>query len=352
MAGDAGGRAARRGRDRPRHFILVLSGMEPDRTGPFARRWPTCWRPAARCGARRVRSMLQRRRQAGGSRRARRARALQGAGRGDVAMAQLKEPDFAVRAAAAHLIGELKPAGGAEALRAPTRLPARTPPSTRERDVARWPSTARRGGGRRKEALRQGLGGARARGAAAAKLDPSGDFNARFGRRPAPNRAATTIRSSSRRRITARVHRNGQGDDRVRAGRARRAADRAATSSTLARKGFFNGLQIHRVVPNFVVQDGDPRGDGEGGPGYTIRDELNERPFLRGTVGMALRGRTPAAASSSSPIRRSRTSTRGTRCSAGSSTAWTWSIGSSRGIDSAGAGVGRMSHASERPVST
>jgi cyclophilin family peptidyl-prolyl cis-trans isomerase len=56
----------------------------------------------------------------------------------------------------------------------------------------------------------------------------------------------------------------------------------------LARKGFFNGLSIHRVVPNFVVQDGDPRGDGEGGPGFTIRDELNERPFLRGTVGMAL----------------------------------------------------------------
>ena len=41
-------------------------------------------------------------------------------------------------------------------------------------------------------------------------------------------------------------------------------------------------------MPNFVVQDGDPRGDGEGGPGYTIRDELNERPFVRGTVGMAL----------------------------------------------------------------
>jgi len=56
----------------------------------------------------------------------------------------------------------------------------------------------------------------------------------------------------------------------------------------LARKSFFNGLAIHRIVPNFVVQDGDPRGDGEGGPGYTIRDELNERPFLRGTVGMAL----------------------------------------------------------------
>jgi cyclophilin family peptidyl-prolyl cis-trans isomerase/HEAT repeat protein len=56
----------------------------------------------------------------------------------------------------------------------------------------------------------------------------------------------------------------------------------------LARKGFFNGVAIHRVVSDFVVQDGDPRGDGEGGPGYTIRDELNERPYLRGTVGMAL----------------------------------------------------------------
>src|SRR5262249_2216269 len=57
---------------------------------------------------------------------------------------------------------------------------------------------------------------------------------------------------------------------------------------TLARKGYFNGLAVHRVVPDFVIQDGDPRGDGEGGPGYTIRDELSERPYLRGTVGMAL----------------------------------------------------------------
>jgi cyclophilin family peptidyl-prolyl cis-trans isomerase/HEAT repeat protein len=56
----------------------------------------------------------------------------------------------------------------------------------------------------------------------------------------------------------------------------------------LARKGFYNGLSWHRVVPDFVVQTGDPRGDGEGGPGYTIRDEINQRPYVRGTVGMAL----------------------------------------------------------------
>ncbi len=56
----------------------------------------------------------------------------------------------------------------------------------------------------------------------------------------------------------------------------------------LARRGFFDGIAIHRIVPDFVIQDGDPRGDGEGGPGYTIRDEINMRPYLRGTLGMAL----------------------------------------------------------------
>lgn len=59
---------------------------------------------------------------------------------------------------------------------------------------------------------------------------------------------------------------------------------------TLARQGYFNGLQVHRVVPNFVVQDGDPRGDGSGDPGYSIRDELHDQRYARGTVGMALAG--------------------------------------------------------------
>jgi HEAT repeat protein/cyclophilin family peptidyl-prolyl cis-trans isomerase len=57
---------------------------------------------------------------------------------------------------------------------------------------------------------------------------------------------------------------------------------------SLARRNFLGGTPWHRVVPDFVAQDGDPRGDGEGGPGYTIRDEINLRPYLRGTVGMAL----------------------------------------------------------------
>lgn len=59
----------------------------------------------------------------------------------------------------------------------------------------------------------------------------------------------------------------------------------------LAKSGYFNGLMVHRVVPNFVMQDGDPRGDGSGGPGWNIRDEMNMVPYERGAVGMALSGK-------------------------------------------------------------
>jgi cyclophilin family peptidyl-prolyl cis-trans isomerase len=59
---------------------------------------------------------------------------------------------------------------------------------------------------------------------------------------------------------------------------------------TLAGKEYFDGAPVHRVVPNFVVQDGDPTGTGNGGPGYEIRDELSSRPYAPGTVGMALSG--------------------------------------------------------------
>ncbi|MFN7941694.1 MAG: peptidylprolyl isomerase [Thermoanaerobaculia bacterium] len=58
----------------------------------------------------------------------------------------------------------------------------------------------------------------------------------------------------------------------------------------LAGQGYFDGLRFHRVVPDFVVQGGDPRGDGWGGPGYLLRDEINRQRYRRGAVGMALSG--------------------------------------------------------------
>ena len=59
----------------------------------------------------------------------------------------------------------------------------------------------------------------------------------------------------------------------------------------LAESGFYDGVVFHRVVPNFVVQTGDPHGDGMGGPGYTIRCEYNRHEYNRGTVGMAHAGK-------------------------------------------------------------
>lgn len=58
----------------------------------------------------------------------------------------------------------------------------------------------------------------------------------------------------------------------------------------LVDRGYFNGHRWHRVVPDFVVQDGDPRGDGWGGPGFSMRDEVNRRRYDAGTIGMALSG--------------------------------------------------------------
>ncbi len=59
----------------------------------------------------------------------------------------------------------------------------------------------------------------------------------------------------------------------------------------LARSGYFNGAEVHRVVANFVMQDGDPTGTGSGGPGWSIRCEINMTEFERGSVGMALSGK-------------------------------------------------------------
>ena len=58
----------------------------------------------------------------------------------------------------------------------------------------------------------------------------------------------------------------------------------------LARDGFYDGVIFHRVIPDFMVQGGDPTGTGSGGPGYSFEDEFNDRKVERGALAMANAG--------------------------------------------------------------
>ncbi len=204
---------------------------------------------------------------------------------------RLKDPDFALRAAAARLVGELKPAGGAEALRQAYKA-ARSDPAYAARAAA-LEALAQYGAAEAVETLKGALAdkdwAVRVKGVdLLAKLDPSGSYQNTI--RPAPPTPAGGYEDPALVSPPFSPHvfvETARGTIEFELA----VLDAPQTSrnfTILARRGFFNGLQFHRVVPNFVIQDGDPRGDGEGGPGYTIRDELNDRPYLRGAVGMAL----------------------------------------------------------------
>src|SRR5215212_589058 len=58
----------------------------------------------------------------------------------------------------------------------------------------------------------------------------------------------------------------------------------------LSADGFYDGVVFHRVIPDFMIQGGDPEGTGTGGPGYTFEDEINEHKVVRGTLAMANAG--------------------------------------------------------------
>jgi cyclophilin family peptidyl-prolyl cis-trans isomerase len=209
---------------------------------------------------------------------------------------RLDDPDFVVRAAAARELGRLKPEGGAESLRQAYRRAAADAAYTAR--AAALEALAAYGASEARATLEQALEdkdwAVRVRAAELLEtLDPQGAASRTASMTPAPGRPiapyddpALVGPTTSPHVFIETVYGTIEFELAV--------LDAPQTSRNfmaLARKGYFNGLEVHRVVANFVVQDGDPRGDGEGGPGYTVRDELNERPYLRGTVGMALEWR-------------------------------------------------------------
>ena len=73
-----------------------------------------------------------------------------------------------------------------------------------------------------------------------------------------------------------------------------------ASIAGLVQKGFFDGLTFHRIVPDFVIQGGDPAGDGTGGPGYsTVDAPPKDTQYVKGLVAMAKAGNEPAGTSGS-----------------------------------------------------
>jgi HEAT repeat protein/cyclophilin family peptidyl-prolyl cis-trans isomerase len=209
-----------------------------------------------------------------------------------VMLDRLGNDDPVIRAAAANALGELKPPEGAAALAAAYRFGQRDLSYVAR--AAAIGALAAYGAADAVPVLSDALAdkdwAVRVRAAALLKgLDPASDADVRI--RPAPTAYPADLYRAPRLvapPVSTQIYLE---MDRGLIQIELAVLDAPLTVEnfiSLARKKFFDGLTFHRVVPGFVVQGGDPRSDGEGGPGYTIRDELNERPYVRGTVGMAL----------------------------------------------------------------
>jgi cyclophilin family peptidyl-prolyl cis-trans isomerase/HEAT repeat protein len=208
---------------------------------------------------------------------------------------RLNDKDVIVRATAAELIGQ-RPANSKNTRALIQALPR----ALRDRDLNDAALAILDALGKQKtkeanEAIKTGLNSSdhliRRKAVELLKTNGVGDFADRIGTVKTRNTVADYRRAIARigRKATATVVTN-KGSFTIEF----LPADAPLTVDNfiqLARRRYFNGQTIPRVVPNFVVQAGDPRGDQNGGPGYQIRCEINEVPYERGAVGMALSGK-------------------------------------------------------------
>jgi cyclophilin family peptidyl-prolyl cis-trans isomerase/HEAT repeat protein len=207
----------------------------------------------------------------------------------------LKESDVVIRGTAADLLSELPPdETNARALI--DALPvALADKQLNDAALSILSALAKQKNAKANEAIKTALDSndhlVRRRAVALLKTNGVGDFSARIGTVKTSNTAADYERAIGRigKQVRAVVTTT-KGSFTIEF----LPADAPLTVDNfiqLAKRKYFNGFTVHRVVPNFVIQDGDPRGDGNGGPGYQIRCEINEAPYERGAVGMALSGK-------------------------------------------------------------
>src|SRR5882724_9636635 len=213
----------------------------------------------------------------------------------EVLRKHLKESDVIIRATAAELLGELPPDEmNTRALVAALPV-ALADKELNDAALAILDSLAKQKSSKANEAIQTALNSqdylVRRKAVALLKANGAGDFSSRIGTVHTRNTTADYERAIARmgKQVTAVVTTT-KGPFTINL-----LPDEATLNVDnfiqLAKRRYFNGITVHRVVPNFVIQDGDPRGDGNGGPGYQIRCEINEVPYERAAVGMALSGK-------------------------------------------------------------
>lgn len=213
----------------------------------------------------------------------------------EVLRKHLKESDVIIRATAAELLGEMSPdETNTRALVAALPV-ALADKELNDAALAILDSLAKQKRADANEAIKTALASqdylVRRKAVALLKANGAGDFSTRIGTVQTRNTLADYERAIARmgKQVTALVTtEKGSFTIRLLPDDAPLNVDNFVQ---LAQRGFFRGITVHRVVPNFVIQDGDPRGDGNGGPGYQIRCEINQVPYERGAVGMALSGK-------------------------------------------------------------
>ena len=213
---------------------------------------------------------------------------------GTVAQAQLKESDITIQEAAASILGDLSPS------EENTRALAAAWPQAANNDsndaaLAILGALAKQKTAAANEQIKAGLKSGdyliRQRAADLLKANGAGDFSSEVGTFKTRNTDADY------KRALARIGRNVRAVVTTSKGSFTIELLPEAAPLTvdnfvqLAERGYFRNITFHRVVPNFVIQGGDPRGDGNGGPGYSIRCEINQVLYDRAAVGMALSGK-------------------------------------------------------------
>ena len=209
-------------------------------------------------------------------------------------IAHLSASDVIVRGNAADLLGDLPPSE--EITRALiSAWPRSTSDSLNDAALSILDSLSKQKTPAANEALKLGLSSpdhlVRRRAATLLKTNGAGDYLAQVGTVKSPNTDADYRRALSRigQKVLAVVTTSrGSFTIELLPSEAPLTVDNFVK---LTRRNYFGGVTIHRVVPNFVIQDGDPRGDGNGGPGYQIRCEINQVPYDRAALGMALSGK-------------------------------------------------------------